>query len=460
MKIKEILSLVLLGSSILFSCNNTEHKEKAVNNYTVINGSFDIPYLKAITLSKIEHGKEIEIATSTLNSSKQYGFNIASDKEGFYILGTEWIKIPIYVKNNQVFNIDVSTTGYVQYNIPDDENKILYDWVHSNDTLLTYSDFRRRDSKTYEEFFPFYEKHMVEMSKFHKKVNTKNERFNRLMNVYIDTNIDNIALTFIFTPRMKHPAAEDMAPFYHEIMKENHLNSTDILDVPKGLRTLAQLQLFKSIYINDDLERKQDMIHGAKNDTLKGYLILNNIDKYEIYDEKYHKFIDDYRDDIALSTYVTKKVDEYELTMKKYEIGFAGYNFKFNDINGKKVSFSDFKGKYVYIDFWAMWCSPCKKEIPALKQLEKDLHGKNIEFVSISMDKPKELEKWKKFVSKEGLSGIQLFSDNAFETRVAKEYKINSIPRFMLFDKEGNVVNTKAMRPRDPELKPFLLKLL
>ena len=157
---------------------------------------------------------------------------------------------------------------------------------------------------------------------------------------------------------------------------------------------------------------------------------------------------------------VKGKVEEHEAEIKPTGAGAPGSEFTYKDINGKKVSFSDLKGKYVYIDVWAMWCNPCKKEIPFLKKLEEEFKGKDIHFVSISVDKPKQLEKWKKFVKDNELVGIQLFADNAFESKIAKDYKINAIPRFLLFDKEGVIIDADAKRPSDPDLKKMLKELL
>ena len=61
----------------------------------------------------------------------------------------------------------------------------------------------------------------------------------------------------------------------------------------------------------------------------------------------------------------------------------------FENYAGETSSLEDFKGRYVYIDVWATWCGPCKKEIPYLKAIEEKFHNRNIEFVSISVDEGK-----------------------------------------------------------------------
>lgn len=120
-----------------------------------------------------------------------------------------------------------------------------------------------------------------------------------------------------------------------------------------------------------------------------------------------------------------------------------GFNYK--DINGKEVSLESLRGKVVYIDLWATWCSPCRAEIPALQKLEEMFKGTNIAFVSISMDEDK--AEWEKVVKGEGLGGIQLH--NGGDEEFANAYQVQGIPRFILIDKEGKIIEANMMRPSD-----------
>jgi thiol-disulfide isomerase/thioredoxin len=135
-------------------------------------------------------------------------------------------------------------------------------------------------------------------------------------------------------------------------------------------------------------------------------------------------------------------------------------SFDYENYKGGKTKLADLKGKYVYIDLWATWCGPCRGEIPFLQKAEEKYHGKNIEFVSISVDKAKDYEKWKKFVSDKNLGGIQLFADKDWESEFVVSYDVTGIPRFILLDPNGNVVNADAPRPSAPELNVLLDSLL
>lgn len=145
--------------------------------------------------------------------------------------------------------------------------------------------------------------------------------------------------------------------------------------------------------------------------------------------------------------------------MKKLN-GNPSPSFAYENHKGGVSKLEDFKGKYVYIDVWATWCAPCRAEIPFLQKIEEKYHGKNIEFVSISIDTDKDHEKWQKFVNDKNLGGIQLFADKNWSSDFIKAFGINSIPRFLLIGPDGNVVNANADRPSSSELDKVLSELV
>ena len=140
--------------------------------------------------------------------------------------------------------------------------------------------------------------------------------------------------------------------------------------------------------------------------------------------------------------------------------GTASPTFKYENHKGGVTSLEDLKGKYVYVDVWATWCGPCRQEIPFLQKTEVAYHGKNIEFVSISIDEQKNHDKWSKFVTEKNLGGIQLLADKDWKSDFVKGYKIDGIPRFILISPEGKIVNADAPRPSSPELVTLLDSLV
>ena len=134
--------------------------------------------------------------------------------------------------------------------------------------------------------------------------------------------------------------------------------------------------------------------------------------------------------------------------------------FEYENQKGGKTKLEDLRGKYVYIDVWATWCGPCRGEIPFLQKVEEQYKGKNIEFVSISIDVAKDHDKWKNFVTDKQLGGIQLLADKDWKSDFIMSYGINSIPRFILIDPKGIIVKGDAVRPSDPKLQKLLDSLL
>jgi thiol-disulfide isomerase/thioredoxin len=143
-----------------------------------------------------------------------------------------------------------------------------------------------------------------------------------------------------------------------------------------------------------------------------------------------------------------------------YADGNTAPNFTYKDVDGKEVSLTDLRGKYVYIDLWATWCGPCKAEIPYLTRIEEDFKDKAVHFVSISLDKVANYAQWKSYVTSNKLKGIQLMVDKDFKSEFIESFNISFIPRFILIDPNGKIKDSNAKRPSDPELVKQLQQLL
>jgi len=157
-----------------------------------------------------------------------------------------------------------------------------------------------------------------------------------------------------------------------------------------------------------------------------------------------------------------KQLEQYyakSLANKKMN-NLAAPNFEYENLAGGKTTLDSMRGKYVYIDVWATWCGPCRGEIPFLKTVEEKYKGKNIEFVSISVDEDKNHDKWKNFVTDKQLGGIQLIADKNWASDFIRAFNINSIPRFILIDPQGVVIDADASRPSSPGLVTQLDTLL
>lgn len=146
--------------------------------------------------------------------------------------------------------------------------------------------------------------------------------------------------------------------------------------------------------------------------------------------------------------------------LRKLMAGNPSPTFDYENYNGGNTTLADLKGKYVYVDVWATWCGPCKREIPFLKELEREYHGQPIEFVSISVDRKPDYDKWREMVADKELKGVQLFADKDWKSDFVQGYDIQGIPRFILIDPDGNIVNPNEMRPSSPKIRDYFNGLL
>lgn len=162
---------------------------------------------------------------------------------------------------------------------------------------------------------------------------------------------------------------------------------------------------------------------------------------------------------IKMLEYFNSNFENEHNKLTAFAPGMPSPKFSYPDINGKKVSLDDLKGKVVYVDIWATWCAPCKFEIPYLKELNAAYANADLAIVSLSIDEPENKEKWLQMVKDEELKGIQLWADDAQNSEFLTAYGVQGIPRFILIDKEGKIVDANAPRPSDPKLKAMLKSL-
>lgn len=130
---------------------------------------------------------------------------------------------------------------------------------------------------------------------------------------------------------------------------------------------------------------------------------------------------------------------------KKTAIGAMAMDFTQNDQNGKPVKLSDFKGKYVLVDFWASWCGPCRSENPNVVAAYQKYKDKNFTVLGVSLDRPDAKAQWLKAIADDKLTWTQVSDLKYWQNEVAVQYGIQSIPANFLIDPTGKII-AKGLR--------------
>lgn len=163
---------------------------------------------------------------------------------------------------------------------------------------------------------------------------------------------------------------------------------------------------------------------------------------------KYNQLLQKYPKDpnVAMLTAMKDKLEAFDA-------GKKAVDFEFVTIEGEKKRLSDYKGKVVYLDFWASWCGPCRQQMPAAKEIKKHFEGQDVVFLYVSIDDKEQA--WKQGIINMGVEGIQTRSGGWGGT-IPKLYNISSIPAYFLIDKQGNF----APRPPRPSQKQELIQAI
>lgn len=133
-----------------------------------------------------------------------------------------------------------------------------------------------------------------------------------------------------------------------------------------------------------------------------------------------------------------QSVNQYIKQLRLSGVGAMAEDFAQNDVDGKPVKLSSFRGKYVLVDFWASWCGPCRQENPTVVKAFNKFKNKNFTILSVSLDEDK--TRWLRAINQDGLSWTHVSDLQGWNNGVAVQYGIRSIPANFLVDPQGRIV--------------------
>lgn len=135
--------------------------------------------------------------------------------------------------------------------------------------------------------------------------------------------------------------------------------------------------------------------------------------------------------------------------LNKLNSGILAPDIELLNVKNEKVKLSDYKGKILYVDFWASWCAPCKVNMHDSKILSTKFDNNEVIFVYINIKD--DAKAWKNYIKKNKIDGLHLYADKNTSDELYKAYNIYGIPKYVLIDKDGIIVNSAAEVPSKAE---------
>ncbi|WP_422089854.1 TlpA family protein disulfide reductase [Tenacibaculum ovolyticum] len=440
---KEGIILMLLISSVVLG---QEIKGK-IKNYEK-ETSFSLRNLGNRTI------KQIDVDTTGVFDSGKIDIS-----DGYYILRKNNEMVYLYLKKND----DVT----ISFDAKDLVNTISFSGrgANANEYLITKRKLYIESKKATEKFYKVDENQYLEQIKvlnnevkdilISKKLEDvffekekENLKYDYLLDLYNYENLQKFYFGKIVTPSEN----------YLKPLNVVNYDDADLYNTIPGYKSLASLKWKKNIEKAKDIDEMNMLFNNIKTNALKLDVLISfyyGISKTPERSKEYYKLIRKY----VTNPVFLKEAKKLYKNVNKTKEGEKSPSFKYENVNGKIVELTDFIGKYVFIDVWATWCLPCMQQIPYIKKLEEKYHGKNIVFIGVSVDKKDKYSLWKETILSKKMKGIQLFSDDSFQSKFIEAFSISSIPRFILISPEGIILNPNMSKPSDERTAEYLDEL-
>jgi peroxiredoxin len=422
----------------------------------------------AVFLYKVENGEAVSMGFRRPGEMDTCVFSFPMEKEGMYFICKGGAKLPvynyaIYLKPGDNKSVDIYTSmlplDFDSCNVqqPNKETIILQTWADLyNDVIMLGRIRAKRD-----EYIIAYNKLVKQATELKGKMVSTNRYFKKILALKMDADLQyaRAAAFFHFGERMNAgvDSTASRSEFYQPMAKQQFCNA-GLLQSEHGLTLLKYnlgYQLFQK-YGTQEQMLATSFVEKMKlicNDTVRAAFALDRMQQITNY-EQFKTDIQPFKK-LFTTTAFKQAYQKKEDELTVYAKGAPAYNFSLKDTKDQTVSLSDFKGKVVVLDIWAMWCAPCLTEKPFFQKVEEAFKDRDdIVFIGVSHDGQAKKESWKNFVAKKGWTNIELLAN--YNESIGKYYKIEGIPRLMIFDKEGRIVTVDAPRPSSPEFKKLI----
>lgn len=219
----------------------------------------------------------------------------------------------------------------------------------------------------------------------------------------------------------------------------------------KGTALEENEYLKKRLLLKEALEDNRfeipNMSEREFDSTINGTLGLWKKTLLELKDIDSKMYANFKQDELEELNKINTLVTDYYESMINLRPGKDAIDIKVFDKNGHEYSLQDFKNKVVCIDVWASWCTACLKEMPYFEKLADKYKNHNIAFMAISVDDKEDI--WRELLKKRNAHGLQLWAKGGRQSDFFKNYQLNDLPVYIVIDKNGKIVKSRASRPSE-----------
>ncbi len=408
-----------------------------------------------VFISKPEDGDLLVLAEPLIDKdSKLFNTELApADQNGIRYVGIFEEQYPVYMRKGEELTIDASEGRVVYSGKLSKENKVFADWYKLIAPIRDYGYSKGGYRLPPARFAALIDSLAGPVDDFVKNVRTGNSAFDMEVKYLLPYSYK-FDLLMPFASGFGFSTKAAFPQYFHNWFKNERFSDAQLWALPFAYNYMQFFGFAKHIIYNAEQGMAGELLVSEISDKdLKANYILSAAEKGAVQDiisflQKNRSFM--------TTDQQKAKLEILEARAKARVPGGDWIDFAYPDMDGKVRKLSDHLGKVVLIDVWATWCKPCLAEQPALEKLEKDFEGKDVVFISLSIDTDK--AKWQEMVKSKNLGGLHLFSNN--QGPIVQDYQLIGVPRFILFDKNGKTVNFDAPRPSDPKLKELIASKL
>jgi thiol-disulfide isomerase/thioredoxin len=442
---KTVLSALLLAFSAAGWAQQTIIKGKFLKEPSNVVNTGEIYLLKQenggmvpltmIPLARHDHSFSVQVPDSDLNVIRYIGFS-----DELY---------PVYLRKGDTLTLDASYGDITYSGKVNAENKVFNDWYKIVSPLRKYIYTKEGTKRASDHYATTLDSLVKPTETYISGIKTGNAKFDSYAKLLLTYSFRYDAMGPLLQG-LGYAKREEFPAVITNLMKTENFSNQQIWTLPFGYIYIQGTAFIKHYTYNMESGFLEDVIAAdIANPTMRADYLLTLLAHQEY--QNMAKFVN--KNKQYMVTEPQKKAMKiFEKKAMLKEEGGETIDFAYPDMTGKVHHLKDYRGKVVLVDLWATWCKPCLAEQPALEALEKSMEGKNVVFISISIDTEK--DKWKNMVETKKLSGLHLFSNN--QGSMIQDYEVTQIPRFILIDKNGKMVSYDAIRPSDPKLKELI----